>query len=105
MESQGQYTRTSSFMLGTQGTLLIGAYQSPLVFLINLMIIIVMIILSFTLSSLFGLKRINDCIFLLFCFPVMSGMANEYMGILLNIFIYVSLFLFINLFKKTLCER
>lgn len=100
LESFGYSTRLWSLMTGTQGSLLIGYYTSYLAFAANLLTILIVIILTFRISCLFNNNKIKDVIFMFFCFAVMSGVAFEYMIILLNILLYSLFFLITRFFVK-----
>lgn len=95
-ESFGNYSRTYSAMNGTLGALLIGYYQSPLVFLINLSTLLLIVVLTFELFALFHNRKLFDMIFLFFSFNVLSGNAEEYMVTLMVTFLYVVIFLCLN---------
>lgn len=98
-ESFGNHSRTYSAMNGTLGALLIGYYQSPLVFLINLSTLLLIVVLTFELFALFHNRKLFDMIFLFFSFNVLSGNAEEYMVTLMVTFLYVVIFLCLNLIE------
>ena len=86
-------------MNGTLGALLIGYYQSPLVFLINLSTLLLIVVLTFELFALFHNRKLFDMIFLFFSFNVLSGNAEEYMVTLMVTLLYVVIFLCLNLIE------
>jgi hypothetical protein len=98
-ESFGYHSRTYSAMNGTLGALLIGYYQSPLVFFINLSTILLIVVLTFELFALFHNRKLFDMIFLFFSLNVLSGNAEEYMATLMVTFLYVIIFLCLNLIE------
>jgi hypothetical protein len=97
LESQGFYTtRAISFMLGTQGVLLLGIYQSFIVLIINFTTIFVMVILNFKLISMINCANIKELLFLYYCFCIMSGMGNEFLSNLVTVVLYILLFMILN---------
>jgi len=98
-ESEGNHSRTYSAMNGIQGTLLISSYQSYPIFFFNLITILLIVIFTFELVSLFHNKNVYNIIFLFFCFTLMSGNADAYMKNFMSVFLYLILFLFLNLSK------
>jgi hypothetical protein len=100
LESQGVHTRISSFMLGTQGVLLLSLYQSMAMFLINLGVKLSFIILTFNLTMMINNEKIKVLLFSSFCSTVLSGVGREYMSCLITVIIYLGLFLFVNMIEK-----
>lgn len=100
LESYGIHSRTYTSMNGTQGLLLISYYQSNTILVINLFTILLIIILSFELITLFHYEKIKEVVFLFLCFTLFSGGAVEYMQMLMVILLYTVLFLFLNLLKQ-----
>jgi hypothetical protein len=100
LESQDVHIRTSSFMLGTQGLYLISIYQSFMVFIVNIMLHILIVLLTFNISMLFDNEKVKVYIFFGFCLTVLSGVGSEYMGCLVTVVLYFFLFLLINFITK-----
>jgi hypothetical protein len=100
LESDGNHTRTSSFMAGSQGALIIGLYQSVPVFFVNLLTMLMIVAFSFRLTSLLHYEEIKDMMLLFFCFNMLSGAADEFMANLMNLLLYLLLFLILNCFRK-----
>jgi hypothetical protein len=98
LDSLERYYSVVNFtiMTSTQGVMLLGLYQSFLVFLINLMTLFLIINLAFKLVTMLRNEKIKDLIFIYFCFRIVSGAASEYMGILVYLTMYTMLFLIIN---------
>lgn len=89
-----------SYMLGTQGALLLSTYHSATAFWLALFTMIATIILSFGLCRFIPGQTLNKWIFMLFCIPVMSGVASEYMKILSSLLLYILLFFLWNTLSK-----
>jgi hypothetical protein len=100
LESSGNHTRTYSFMAGSQGALIIGLYQSVPGFFVNLLTMLMIVAFSFRLTSLLHYEEIKDMMLLFFCFNMMSGAAGEFMANLMNLLLYLLLFLILNCFRK-----
>jgi hypothetical protein len=101
LDSEGKYYSKIRFtlMAGTQGILLLGFYQSPLGFLINLMTLILIINTTFKLVSVLQNDKIKDIVFLYFCFSIISGTAAGWLGVFVYLLLYISLFLLFNFLK------
>jgi hypothetical protein len=95
LDSQGNFTR-SQFMIGTQGVLLLGLYQSLLVFFINIITLFIIINMTFKLASLLKYNNLNEFIFFCLCQSIMTGSAGNNMRDFVNLLVYISLFLVIN---------
>jgi hypothetical protein len=104
LDSLGLYYSVANFsvMASTQGVMLLGLYQSFLVFLINLMTLFLIINLAFNLVTMLGNEKLKDLIFIYFCLRIVSGAASEYMGILVYLMMYIMLFLIINSLRLNL---
>jgi len=98
-ESVGNHSRTYSAMNGIQGTLLISSYQSYPIFFLNLFTILLIVVFTFELVSLFHNKNVYNIVFLFFCFTLMSGNADAYMKNFMSVLLYLILFLFLNQLK------
>lgn len=91
-----------SYMAGTNGNFYIAFMKSPLVFLLNLFILITFILLIFKTFRLFRFYYAEELALILLLYVMLSGVANEVSYLLFSIFVYVVLFLFINSFNKKL---
>lgn len=104
--SRGEsYKTNNSFMIGTQGAMLIGLYQNLLVFIINLATILLIVFLTFTIGSYMRCNRLKELLFMGFCGCIISGGNYEYMNNLLYTMMYIGLFLIINFFIATVKPR
>jgi hypothetical protein len=71
--SRGYFQRGRAPMLGTQGILLVGLYQSVFVFLVNLLVMAAPVLIMFYFASFFHYKNIYEIIFMAMCSSVNSG--------------------------------
>lgn len=86
-----------TYMAGTQGNLYLSLFKSPYVFLLNLGTIFVYIFMTFFLFRLLRFDYANELAFLLLLYVLMSGVSNEYAFLIFSVFVFIVLFLVINL--------
>jgi hypothetical protein len=86
-----------AYMAGTQGNLYFSLFKSPTVFLLNILTIFIYIISTFYLFRLLRFKYSNELASMLLLYVLMSGVSNEYAFLVFSVFVYVMLFLIINL--------
>lgn len=98
--SQGLILSNSSFMLGTNGVLTISLYQSILVFILNMALMVILCSLTFKIGTILKYDKIPEYLFLRLLMPVMGGMGNEYMASLIGTLLFIIIILFLALFKK-----
>jgi hypothetical protein len=98
LDSLGRYYSVAKFsiMTSTQGVMILGLYQSFLVFLINVMTLFLIINLAFKLVTMLRNEKLKDLIFIYFCSWIVSGSALGCMNILAYLMMYTMLFLIIN---------
>ena len=85
---------------GPVGVLLIGSYLSFGTACVNLLTMLLIVVVTFLLSNFIRHEKIKEILFLFFCFAAMSGVAQEFGGILLSTILYFTIFLFLNMFCK-----
>lgn len=91
-----------SYMAGTNGNFYIAFMKSPLVFLLNLIILVTFTLLIFKIFRLLRFYYAEELALILLLYVMLSGVANEISYLLFSIFVYVVLFLLINSFNKKL---
>jgi hypothetical protein len=89
-----------SYMAGTNGNLYFSILHSPFTFIINIATIIFFIFLTFHFFRMLKFNYSNELAFILLLYVLMSGVSHEFSFLLFSIFVYVVLFLIINLIKK-----
>ena len=100
LRSEGVHSLVRSVMIGTQGCLLLGYYQSFFVLLVNLSTMFVLVICTFKLASLLRYENMKELIFMFFCFRIMSGSVSEYTQVFIATLSFVMFFMAVNSFKK-----
>lgn len=88
-----------TYMAGTQGNLYISLFHSIPTFILNLITIFLYVFVTFYLFRLLRFNYSNELAFLLLIYVIMSGVSNEFAFLVFSVFVYVVLFLFVNLFK------
>ncbi len=96
LESEGKSVTTFSMMPGTQGNLMVASYNSTFSFFVTLFTMLGMVILAFFLISFFNYKGMTEIVFIFFCISAMSGVAGEYMELIMNLLLYAGFFLIVN---------
>ncbi|MFT5251048.1 MAG: hypothetical protein ACI87N_000016 [Flavobacteriales bacterium] len=86
-----------AYMAGTQGNLYLSLFHSGTTFFLNLTTIILFIYITFYVFRLLRFNYSNEMAFILLLYVLMSGVSNEYAFLIFSIFIYLFLFLIINL--------
>ncbi|MBC8618447.1 oligosaccharide repeat unit polymerase [Parabacteroides faecis] len=81
-----------SFMLGTQGNLLMSLYKSPYVFILNSLTIILLITLNFSLAIRLRFSQSTEFALINMVYCVMSGVANEFTFYLFTTFLVLIIF-------------
>ena len=90
-----------TYMAGTQGNLYLSLFKSPFVFMLNLGTIVIYIISTFYVFRLLRFDYAHELAFLLLLYVLMSGVSNEYAFLIFSIFVFVVLFMVVNLLKKS----
>jgi len=96
-DNDGFYTTIFSRMIGAQGVLLLGLYQSLVVLIVNLMTLLIIVTSAFRLGKYLNCPYVCELLFVTFSFNMMSGIPFEYLKNLLIVAIYIVIFLIINL--------
>jgi hypothetical protein len=96
--SRGDYSRGRSAMLGIQGLLLVGLYQSFFVFLIMLLTILCFVMLIFQCVSFLHYKNVYEITFIYLCGAFSDGVGYKY--ILERIVFCLALFLCLVFFER-----
>lgn len=91
-----------SYMAGLQGNLLFALFKSPIVFIANILIWLLLIYIVFFFSRMLPCTNSNALAFLLLMSPTVGGVSNEYMS-LINGFFF--LFLFLILYQNFIFNR
>jgi hypothetical protein len=99
-ETGGKYAPLTFLSTGTQGSILIGFYQSPVAFIINIMTLLFFICTIFYLASLLHYHKVSELVFMLLCPIVMGGGGKIFMGLMLYQAAYILLFLFLSFISK-----
>lgn len=86
-----------AYMAGTQGNLYLSLFHSGFTFFLNLTTIILFIYITFYVFRLLRFNYSNEMAFILLLYVLMSGVSNEYAFLIFSIFIYLFLFLIVNL--------
>lgn len=94
--TQGNTSRTVSFMTGTQGNLIISIFKSFKEFIVNIFTIFLMVFSTFSLIRLLRLNYANEYAVILLIYPITSGVGNEYAMVLFSVIFLVAFFLVVN---------
>jgi hypothetical protein len=88
-----------TYMAGTQGNLYISLFHSIPTFIFNFITIVLYVFITFYLFRLLRFNFSTELAFLLLLYVIMSGVSNEFAFLVFSVFVYLVLFLFVNLFK------
>ncbi|GHV42924.1 hypothetical protein AGMMS49546_23090 [Spirochaetia bacterium] len=102
LQSQGYYNKKVTYFLGIQGALMVGLYYSPLAFLVNIITIFFFWFIVFRIIMLLPYEGLPEIIFFFILTGVMSGLSVNPMGLFMNIFCCIIVFLIINCLKKNI---
>jgi small-conductance mechanosensitive channel len=88
-----------TYMAGTQGNLYISLFHSIPTFIFNFITIVLYVFITFYLFRLLRFNFSTELAFLLLLYVIMSGVSNEFAFLVFSVFVYLVLFLLVNLFK------
>ena len=89
-----------AYMAGTQGILYMSLMKSVSTFFLNLFTIGIYIASTFYFFRLLRFDYANELAFMLLLYVLMSGVSNEYAFLVFSIFVFVVLFLMVNVIKE-----